>query len=50
MGTKDVNKRLGVAKSNRLYYDARKGSYSGKSIVNGKTYTLSQLRFKPGTF
>ena len=50
VGTRNVNKARGIDASNRLYYDAGTGSYSGKSAVNGKTYTISQLRFEPGTF
>jgi hypothetical protein len=50
VGTVDAKKEKGIAESNRLYYDPSTGMYSGKSIVNGFTYTLSQLRFKPGTF
>jgi len=42
--------KIGTDPRNRLYYDSHTGSYSGKSVVNDKTYTISQLRFKPGTF
>ena len=48
VGTTDIER--GTHARNRLYYDARTESYSGKSMVNQKTYTISQLRFKPGTF
>ena len=46
----DANRDKGINPKNRLYYDKSTGSYSGKSVVNGKIYTISQLRFKPGTF
>ena len=42
--------KIGTDPSNRLYYDSHTGSYSGKSAANDKPYTISQLRFKPGTF
>ena len=50
VGAVDANRKNGVSPQNRLHYDASTGSYAGKSAVNGKTYTISQLRFKPGTF
>ncbi|RZL07145.1 MAG: hypothetical protein EOO62_17580 [Hymenobacter sp.] len=36
----------GTDPRNRLYQDARTGSYSGHSYATGHEYTLSQLRFK----
>jgi len=50
VGASNAHRDNGTNPLNRLYYDARTGSYSGKSMVNNKTYTISQLRFKPGTF
>jgi len=41
---------LGTHTSNRLYYDSKTGSYSGISKVNNLKYTISQLRFRNGTF
>lgn len=50
VGTVDAKRDKGTDFHNRLYYDPTTGSYAGKSAVNGKTYTISQLRFRPGTF
>ena len=50
VGAADANRKNVINPRNRLYYDPHTGSYSGKSAVNGKKYTISQLRFKPGTF
>ena len=50
VGASNKNKELGIDPLNRLYYDSRTGSYTGKSKATGKDYTISQLRFRPGTF
>lgn len=48
VGTTDSTR--GTDPRNRLYYDSNTDSYSGKSQATGRYYTVSQLRFKPGTF
>jgi hypothetical protein len=50
VGVSNKSKSLGTDWRNRLYYDKSTGSYYGKSYATGNYYTISQLRFKPGTF
>ena len=50
VGTVNANRKAGISPLNRLYYDPNTKMYSGKSAIKNRTYTLTQLRFKPGTF